>query len=271
MEIEIPPVKEALLVLAEHIDELNKNGVKVKVTLDSEKFLEKIRLEGTKDVEEKIVDEDMSWWYDVEEERIAIVPDEQLIETLKKMWPLIAVGGTYHFRGGKGWWEKPYIIISTDFERAKVNCPFCGSEGEYLINYDSASSPSWCKMCGATVFAQFEPDFSEYGDRVTFHGDKAIIESGNSLTIALRVEEEDDIYLFFTKNKIRIEAEDVRKMVEGLLIKHAPIFSEVKYVIKRTKKIGTGKGIYTPVEWGDCEVLAIKLPESRIEEKTTNP
>lgn len=273
MEVEIPAKKEALLILADHLEELKKAGVKVRITLESDKFLGKEtkvlsrRVEGTE--EEYFTPEEEYFFQDEEdivEERIEVVPEKQLLDTFYKMWPLIFLGGEVHYRRDSIEWKKPYIVISTDFERERVKCPFCGKEDDYLINYDCdpASSPSRCLTCGAKVFAKVEPDFYEYGDNVSFREEQAIVESPEKITIGVRIDE--DTYLFFEKHKIELNAEDVLKMFKGLLIKHAPMSCSAEYVIKKARKVGTGKGIYIPSEWGDCEVLAIKIPEqSKVE------
>ncbi|MEM2346564.1 MAG: hypothetical protein QXN49_08390, partial [Archaeoglobaceae archaeon] len=66
-----------------------------------------------------------------------------------------------------------------------------------------------------------------------------------------------DLYFVFTKKRIELSAEDIKRASEGLLIKGAPIKGDFEYIVKEAKRMGTGKAIYVPSEWN--EVLAIRI------------
>lgn len=44
MELEIPAKKETLHILSEFVEELEKVGVRIKITLESDKFLKKVHV-----------------------------------------------------------------------------------------------------------------------------------------------------------------------------------------------------------------------------------
>ncbi|MEM2191495.1 MAG: hypothetical protein QW540_08725 [Archaeoglobaceae archaeon] len=259
MELEIPAKKEALYILSEFVEELEKAGVGIKITLESDKFLKKVHVkpeemtleETTQGEEFEGIDLD-EWYYDeIEEDRIYIEPDEKLIEVLRKMWPLIFVGGTQEGYKENFKWIESYIVVSSDFEREKVKCPFCGHEQEYLSNYEGLSIPSQCE-CGARVNVLTELD--AYYDKITFEGDNFIAESDGKIHLGVCV---GDLYFVFTKKRIELSAEDIKRASEGLLIKGAPIKGDFEYIVKEAKRMGTGKAIYVPSEWN--EVLAIRI------------
>ncbi|MEM3927883.1 MAG: hypothetical protein QXT07_02925 [Archaeoglobaceae archaeon] len=254
MELEIPAKKEALQILSEFVEELERAGIRARITLESDKFLEKVHVKPenvTPEGEFEGIDLD-EWYYDeIEEDRIYVEPDEKLIEVLWKMWPLIFVGGTRELSKENSRWIKPYITISSDFEREKVKCPFCGHERKYLSNYEGLSIPSQCE-CGAQVNVLTELD--AYYDKITFEGDNFIAESDGKIYLGVRV---GDVYFVFAKKPIELTAEDIKKASEGLLIKGAPIRGKTEYIVKEAKRMGTGKAIYVPSEWN--EVLAIRI------------
>ncbi|MDI9645437.1 MAG: hypothetical protein QFX40_01925 [Archaeoglobales archaeon] len=239
---EIPSKKEVLHILSEFVEELEKMGVRIKITLESDKFLKKVHVKpGEMTPEKAILMEELKgidldeWYYDkIEEDRIYIEPDEKLIEVLRKMWPLIFVGGTQEGYKENFKWIESYIVVSSDFEREKVKCPFCEHEQEYLSNYEGLSIPSQCE-CGARVNVLTELDAY---DKITFKGDNFMAESDGKIHLGVRV---GDFYFVFTKKLIELSAEDIKKASEGLLIKGAPIKGNFEYKLKEAKRMSYRK------------------------------
>jgi len=166
MEVEVPVSKELLLILAENLEELEQVGVKIRLTLESDKFLE-FRKKGEAPRKTEEDDELLDDWYwddEINEDKIILQPDDAVIKTLRKLWPAAFVGGVCSSGAtGNMEWKEAYIT----FERRRISCPFCGYEDDFLISYEGYIEH--CQNCGAVVRVAFAEDllmeFEEEKDR----------------------------------------------------------------------------------------------------------